>query len=102
MNIDKESAERLKEITEEIIDLLGEFKHTVRNAMTSEEYNRFKYRTLGHLEPGLMEDSEWVTTYSSIDSLESVAQDALDSAEKDEDEDEDTEEETETEQTEQN
>jgi hypothetical protein len=88
MTITKDKAERLVEIASEMAELLGEFKHICRNSMESNEYQQFKYRCLGNLEPGLIEESEWVTTYSSIDSLESVANNALDEAESEDDIDE--------------
>ena len=92
MNIDKETASRLQEITGDMSNLLDEFKSICRRAMTSEEYRLFKYRTLGHIEPGLLENSEWVTTYSSIDSLEEVANKAADQSFEEEEEDEEEEE----------
>lgn len=76
MNIDKENADRLQEIVQEMSKLLGEFKSICKDKMTREEYNLFKYRTLGHIEPALLEESEWVTQYSSIDSLEEIARKA--------------------------
>ena len=76
MNITSESAERLQELVQIMQESLDEFKHICKTAMTSSEYQQFKYRTLGHIEPALFEDSEWVTSYSSIDSLEKVANNA--------------------------
>ncbi len=78
MNLDTEKAERLVEIVSEMSELLSEFKRICRENMHRSEYDQFKYRTLGHLEPALNEDTEWYTRYSSIDSLEKVAQEALD------------------------
>lgn len=83
MNITAEKAKRLVEIAQEMASLLDEFKRICRNSMTSNEYEQFKYRCLGNLEPGLIEDSEWFIKYSSIDSLESIANNALDDAESD-------------------
>ena len=83
MKINQENAKRLKEIAESLIEQLDEFKHICRNSMSSSEYQQFKYRCLGNLEPGLREDSEWVTRYSSIDSLEKVADNALNDADSD-------------------
>ena len=72
-----ETADRMVEIVGEMTDLLSEFKQICRESMTRREYEQFKYRTLGHIEPALMEDTEWYTRYSSIDSLEKVAKNAL-------------------------
>ena len=88
MNIDLENAQRLNELVGEIAERMDEFKQICRTAMSSNEYQQFKYRTLGHLEPGLLNDSEWITSYSAIDSLEKVAENALEEAEGDEDEEE--------------
>jgi hypothetical protein len=76
MKISKDNAERLRQIALDMVELLSEFKQIARSSMSSHEYEQFKYRTLGHLEPGLIEDSEWVTSYSAIDSLEKVAENA--------------------------
>lgn len=77
MNLDAETADRLVEIARKMSELLGEFKEICRDNMERNEYEQFKYRTLGHLEPALNEETEWYTRYSSIDSLEKVAQEAL-------------------------
>jgi hypothetical protein len=77
MNLNTEKAERLVEIASEMSELLSEFKRICRENMHSSEYDQFKYRTLGHLEPALNEETEWYTRYSSIDSLEKVAQNAV-------------------------
>ena len=61
-----------------MIELLAEFKALAREVMPPQRYDQFKYRTLGHLEPAILEESEWVTRYSSITSLEAVAQDLAD------------------------
>jgi len=81
MNISTEDAGRLNEIAEEMATLLGEFKDICRHSMSSNEYQQFKYRTLGHLEPGISDDHEWMTEYSSIDSLVKVAENARDDIE---------------------
>lgn len=78
MKFQKENAERLKELVNEINERVEEFKHLCRTAMSRSEYDLFKYRTLGNLEPAVMEESEWVTRGSSIDSLEKVANQACD------------------------
>lgn len=79
--ITKENAERLKKISDEMNLLLEEFKSIYRAAVSPSKYQQFKYRTLGHLEPGLLADSEWYTKYSSIDPLESVADGMIDECE---------------------
>lgn len=76
MNISKDDADRLGEIATEMLKLLNEFKTICHQAMSLGEYQQFKYRTLGHLEPGLTDESEWITTYSSIDPLNKVAEKA--------------------------
>jgi hypothetical protein len=76
MNINKEDAERLGEIVKEINERLDEFKHICRTSMSANEYQQFKYRTLGHIEPAVMKETEWITRYSSIDSLEQIAENA--------------------------
>lgn len=81
MNISQENAERLQELFEEINERVNEFKHICRQSMSNGEYEQFRYRTLGNLEPAIALDQPWVTTYSSIDCLEEVAQKALDSVE---------------------
>jgi hypothetical protein len=77
MNVTQEQANRLVELREEIQERLGEFKQICRETMHKSEYDQFKYRTLGHIEPVVSEETEWVTRYSSTDSLESVAANAL-------------------------
>ena len=92
MTITQAQADELKEIVEQMKEGLENFKAICRRTMSASEYQMFKYRTLGHLEPGLVEDSEWVTTYSSIDSLEKVANEiAGDQPEDDEEEEEEEE-----------
>ena len=88
--ISTEDAERLKEIAEEIAQLLNEFKGICRSCMSKSAYDQFKYRTLGHIEPTVSEDHEWMTSYSSIDSLEKVANN-LEEIASDEDEEEEDE-----------
>jgi hypothetical protein len=78
MNITPEQGKRAQEIAQEMAELLAEFKALARTVMEPAQYNQFKYRTLGHLEPGLLEESEWVTRYSSLDSLEEVARNLAD------------------------
>lgn len=78
MNISSDDARRLQQIQSEMVELLNEFKDICRSAMTPNEYQQFRYTTLGHLEPSLMDETEWVTTYSSIKSLEKIALDADD------------------------
>ena len=91
MNISKEQAERLVELSRVILENLNEFKSICRETMERQEYEQFKYRTLGHIEPVVSEDHEWVTTYSSIDSLEKVAESACCEAEEAEHEDDEDE-----------
>jgi len=81
MNISQEDADRLGELQQEIAERLDEFKRICNRAMTRSEYERFKYNTLGHIEPATFNGSEWVTTYSSLKSLESVAEQANSEAE---------------------
>jgi len=88
MNLKIKSAERMQEIAEEMISLLNEFKHLAKQSMSGPEYQQFKYRCLGNLEPGLMKESEWITKYSSIDSLEEVAENAVAEAADEEETDE--------------
>jgi hypothetical protein len=83
MKITPENAARLKELVGEMIERLDEFKSIVKKAMPRYEYQQFKYRTLGNLEPGLIEESEWITSYSSI-SLEKVAENAAEAVEDEE------------------
>lgn len=92
--ITKAQATRLVEISNEMNQMLEEFKRICRNTMYPAQYDQFKYRTLGHLEPALFEDSEWYAKYSSIDSLEKVANNLMEEVnEDDSDEDEDCDEE---------
>ena len=72
MNITKEKVERLQKLQEQIHEDLDEFKQICLDSMNCNKYNQFKYRTLGHIEPAVSEDTEWFTKYSSIDSLEKV------------------------------
>jgi len=88
MDISSENAERLEEIQQEMLELLNEFKGICKTAMSRNEYEMFRYRTLAHIEPGLTFDSPWVTTYSSIDPLEKIVENAKDSAEDSEEEEE--------------
>lgn len=87
-SISVEDAERLKEIAQEMAELLGEFKDICRANMSRNDYDQFKYRTLGNVEPGISEEHDWVTKYSSIDSLEKVAENLYDIAEDEENEEE--------------
>lgn len=78
MKINQEEADRLKEIHQKVAELVEEFKQICRTTMTRPEYDQFKYRCLGNLEPGINNETDWVTTYSSIDSLEKIAERAAD------------------------
>jgi len=80
MNISVNDAERLAEIADEINELVDEFKQICRRTFERQEYDQFKYRTLGHLEPAVNDNHEWMTKYSSIDSLAKVAEKAVDEA----------------------
>lgn len=65
---------RLKEIVSEMKELLDEYKGIVKYKMDKSEYERFRYNTLGHIEPLINSDHSWVTSrYSSQESLEEVA-----------------------------
>jgi hypothetical protein len=64
---------QLLEIQQRIMNDVQEFKQICKELMSKSEYEQFKYRTLGHLEPAISEDTIWATKYSSIDSLEKVA-----------------------------
>ena len=79
MNITSEDAAELQRLAREIAERVTEFKHICRKAMSQNEYQRFKYRTLGHLEPAVIEGSEWMGV-GSMDSLEKVADKAVDEA----------------------
>lgn len=70
----REAHEKLLDCIENIQKNLGAFKKICRDIMSPEEYNHFKYRTLGHIEPVVYEDSEWYNRYSSLDSLPEVAE----------------------------
>lgn len=83
--ITAEEAERLQEIAREVAELVDEFKGICRRCMSGPDYEHFKYRTLGHLEPAITEEHEWATRYSSIDPLETVANNLAEIAEEDED-----------------
>lgn len=88
MNISKDDAERLQELHAEIDERVTEFKQICRSAMSSGEYQRFKYNCLGHLEPGLSEDNGWAGHHLT---LEKVVERALDDAKEEEDEEEEEE-----------
>jgi hypothetical protein len=70
----RETHEKLLDCIQNIQENLEVFKKICRDIMSPEEYNQFKYRTLGHIEPVVYEDSEWSTKYASLDSLEEVAE----------------------------
>lgn len=70
--ISEYESKRLLSIPTEIDQLLAEFKQICRLKMNADQYQRFKYRTLAHIEPAVMEGSDWVTY--DIDTLESVAE----------------------------
>lgn len=75
MKISKEDAERLQELFEEVNERVTEFKKICRNAMMSNEYELFKHRCLAHLEPGLLEDSDWLGRFTTLESIAERAQD---------------------------
>jgi hypothetical protein len=77
MNVTQKQADRLVELHQEIQERLDEFKQICRKVMPPREYDQFKYRTLGHIEPVVSEGTEWVTRYSSLDSLQEIAANAL-------------------------
>ena len=88
-NIDQETADRAQEVFAQLCENFNELRKIMRQSMTHEEYQNFKYRCLSHAEPALFEETEWVTRYSSITSLEKYVQDLQGEAseiEKDEDE----------------
>lgn len=72
MKINKEDAERLTELCGEINERVEEFKRICRGAMHKNEYERFRYRCLANLEPGLSNDQPWVV--NGVDSLETIAE----------------------------
>ena len=74
MEINQDNADRLQELFEEIHERVEEFKSICKRAMRPNEYEQFRYRTLGHLEPAIALDQPWVTTYSSIDCLDLMIQ----------------------------
>ena len=84
MNISKENAERLGEIANEMIELLNEYRNICRNGMTPSEYERFRYNTLAHLEPGLTQENTWVNG-NNVQGLDLIAEHALEEAEDGED-----------------
>jgi hypothetical protein len=86
MTISLQNAERLTEIQQQMAELLEEAKNICRGAMTISEYDQFRYKTLAHLEPGLITDHHWV-----VDSkpLETIAENAQSDATTDDDENDD-------------
>lgn len=86
MNI--EDATRLREIVDEMTELLDEAKSTCQASMSRVEYEQFRHKTLAHLEPGLIFDHEWVTNAVP---LEKVADHLLENAQAEEDDDDDEE-----------
>ena len=72
MNITLENAVRLRELWESMVESFDKFRGICQDSMTKEEYRQFKYRTLGHIEPCLTEETEWFTEYDSRDSLEKI------------------------------
>lgn len=79
MKINKEDAERLRELYDSMMESFAEIKHILRNGMSPREHEDFRYKTLGFLEPGLTEDHTWVTRYSSIVPLDKIVEEAEDS-----------------------
>lgn len=73
----KEDAERLQEIQRQMAELLDEAKQICQCSMSRQVYERFRYNTLAHLEPGLIRDHHWVVNSAS---LEEVAENALEEA----------------------
>lgn len=84
MKISLSNAERLQEIAEEMVELLNEYKEIAKRAMTPPEWERFRYNTLAHLEPGLQQDNNWVTN-SSVKGLDTVAETAIEESDEEED-----------------
>jgi len=74
MNISQEKAERLKEIYQQLRELSDEFIHICRNSMSKSEYERFRYNTLAHFEPGLKLDNHWVTNAVPLETVVERAQ----------------------------
>ena len=68
--IDQDEIDGIRESFKEAVERINEIKEFFRASLTSSSYDHFKYRCLGHLEPGLFEETEWVTQYSSITSME--------------------------------
>lgn len=77
------------EIVDVMNDLLDEFKRRARQHLSSSQYEMFKYRCLGHCEPVLKEENEWLPDYN-IDTLMSWAE-KIEDAEFDEGEEEEDE-----------
>jgi len=66
---------RLEEIVNEIDKLITEFTDIVKSKMDRAEFEDFKYNTLGHLQPMINSNHDWVTSrYSSQKSLEKVSE----------------------------
>jgi len=70
--ITKANWERLAELATELEEGLNEFKEICRRSMSQQEYQQFKYRTLGHCEPAISTSQEWVV--SSCDTLAEVVE----------------------------
>lgn len=79
MNIDSSDARRAETIVDEILELVQEFKKIAKGAMSASEYEQFRYRTLGHLEPALTTETEWFTSrYDSRDPLSKIVERMVD------------------------
>lgn len=89
----KQPTEEDKETAQELFDQLREtfeeLKSHIYNCLPQHERDRFKYNCLGHCEPGLFEETVWVTRYSSIRSLEAYVADITGSETDEENGDED-------------
>lgn len=69
-SVSTDEYQEIRENFHDIVEKVNEIKEFFRSVLSNEDYDQFKYRCLGNLEPGLQEETEWVTRYSSITSLE--------------------------------
>lgn len=91
-NTSTAEAERIREAFEELREKFSELTNLIKDKLEPHERDQFKYNTLGPCETSLFEETDWVTQYSSIHSLEKWVMDIEDqSGEIEDEEDEDEE-----------
>lgn len=74
MKLTEEQFSDLENAFAQFCEGLESFKDICQSIMTDHEYNQFKYNILGHIEPLVSENHEWMTM--SSDTMNAIVEQA--------------------------